>query len=86
MHRYKFDALEYYQHDIDWFAFNFVMLCLHAAFARFIYLTHKGTYKLKDKEDKVITFDSFGWGQIYVMISMIAIRFICLILLAQVRT
>lgn len=27
--RYKKDALEYYDLDIDWFAFNFVMLSLH---------------------------------------------------------
>lgn len=27
--RYKQDALEYYDIDIDWFAFNFVMIFLH---------------------------------------------------------
>ena len=27
--RWKFDALDYYDLDIDWFAFIFVMFCVH---------------------------------------------------------
>jgi hypothetical protein len=62
------------------------MLCIHCAFTRFIFLVHEGVYELKDKKDNFITFENFGWGQIYLMITMIAIRFFNLILMAQVRT
>jgi len=62
------------------------MLAIHAAFTRFIILVHKGTYSMRDKEDKLISFESFGWGQVYIMITMVIIRFVSMILMAQIRT
>lgn len=49
-------------------------------------MVHEGVYEMRDKKDNFITFENFGWGQIYLMITMIAIRFFNLILMAQVRT
>ena len=88
--RYKFDALEYYQTDIDWFAFNFVILCIHFGFTRFLILVHRGEYKLMDKKgedtNKIVNFDNYGWSQVYMMITMIVIRVLCLLIMGQVRT
>ena len=46
--RYKFDAIEYYQFDLDWFAFIFIFLALDCMA---IYWTSYGI--LYDEEDQL---------------------------------
>ena len=45
--RYKYDAIDYYLSDINWFAFSFVMTCLHS---QSIYALR---YKMKARGDEI---------------------------------
>ena len=77
--------MEYYQNDIDWFALNFIMLCVHGGVIKYIIMVHKGTYQLKD-HNQIVTFETFGWGQIYLIVALLVIRLISLILMSTMRT
>ena len=47
--RYKYDALEFYDEDINWFAFSFVMLGLNLHMLDFLVRAHANEVKFVDE-------------------------------------
>jgi len=80
-YRYKFDALEYYYRDIDWFAFNFVMLCLHISMTSYLIQTHRGIYHLDNPEGVRVTTETYGNTELVLMGVLTVIRLVVTIML-----
>ena len=63
--RYKYDAVDYYLSDINWFAFSFAMTCLHAKSALDL------RYKMKALGDEISSEDLLEFQSAITILSML---------------
>ena len=83
--RYKYDALEFYDEGINWFAFSFVMLGLDAHLLRFLLEAHSNEVKLVDESGMQINDQTYGKQEIYFMISLVVARVITVLIFSRMR-
>lgn len=72
--RYKFDALDFYQNDLNWFSFGFIMLGIHANGLGLLTVIHKGSFRWIDDSGVEVSDKTYGHGEVYLMYLVFAAR------------
>jgi hypothetical protein len=73
--RYKFDAIDYYKIDLEWFSFGFVMLVINITGLNYVSAIHSGEIRWINAQGVLVTDESYGRGEIYQLYLLIAGRF-----------
>jgi len=78
--RFKYDALEYYETDIDWFAFQTVNLLLNATTGYDVFSTYYGWNKDESKFS-----NKFTLYEVYLMAFLFFTRVMMFIVMPKIR-
>ena len=72
--RYKFDALDYYKVDVEWFSFGCVLLVINITGLKYVIDIHSGSIRWINAQGVLVNDDSYGRGEIYQLYLLIAGR------------
>lgn len=83
--RYKFDAIDYYKTDLEWFSLGFVMLVINITGLNYVLAIHSGKIRWINAQGVLVNDDSYGRGEIYQLYLLVAGRFAQLVIMSTMR-